>query len=655
LYFACLGGLPTGVTSVPDCTAALGTLNYSVNTPNIASILTNTTTNQVSIEAGLPGTTLITASVAGSSSSAGTFTTCPPKSITVQLANGATSGTITQGVTQNLNTTIVDTNGVQITGLALTYQSTDPIDISAASSGTIKTSFPGVASVYAICEPSACNPSPISDIGLYGTGLPLASNPVTITTPGTASDYVWFAAPGQSQYVVPIELLTGSVGSTILLPYVPNSMVMDQLGTNLYFGSAHELMIYNIASHSITGLNISVPGVVLAVSPNNQTVLINDQIRQLFYIYNVSGGSYTTFGGMGNAAAWTPDSNTLYITDNAALNNAAEGITGHSDKLYVYNSNTGWTEFPSPLSPSAFSPSPLTNSLPPGVLPGETLPSPLPGNVAISSTVQTPAITIPSVGAYLRGNPTEAHTWCPSGTVGDYSSMLFYPEPGPDTVPVQSDVLTATTDGLHILSSAFVGGNVTLNDIGVTVPASVCPGVGVETPAVNGVLSPLSTGPWINATPTLDPTKVNATAVNQIVASPESNLAFITYTADASNTNAQLPYYVPNSSAVSSGTSAAGTVGYIPLTGGSSVIAPLAGAFAPDDSFFFVSTAGDNKIHYISVPLATTDPAAADTQQISPNLPACSPSADAGCTYSGSPSNTIVPATAIAITPRPVT
>jgi len=45
--------------------------------------------------------------------------------------------------------------------------------------------------------------------------------------------------------------------------------------------------------------------VVLAVSPNDTQVLINDQVRQLFYIYSVSGGSATTIGGMGNAAAWT--------------------------------------------------------------------------------------------------------------------------------------------------------------------------------------------------------------------------------------------------------------------------------------------------------------------------------------------------------------
>lgn len=651
--------LPQGVTSVPNCTASIGTLSYSVGTGAVASITTNTTTNQVTITAEQPGTTAITASVAQSGSSAGYFSTCPPKSISVTLANGTTSGTITEGTTQNLTTVITDTNGKTITGLALTYQSTDPIDISASSTGSITTSFPGVASVYAICQPPGCNPAPINEIGAYGTGLPIASNAVTITTPGKSSDYVWFAAPGQSQYVVPVELLTKTVGSTIRLPYVPNSMVMDRLGENLYFGSPHELMVYSTASSSLTSQITGIPGVVLAVSPNNQQLLVNDQVRQLFYIYSVSGGSAITIGGMGNAAAWTPDSETLYITDSASLNNTAEGVTGHNDTLYVYNASTGWSIY---NTSSGMPSSPLLNPpLPPGVLPPYTPPSALPGNVAISSTVQTPAIVVPSMGAFLRGEPTVDHTWCPTGTVGNYASMAFYPEPVGDSVNVESDALAATTDGKHILGAAATASGVTVNDIGVNIPTANSP-AGILTPitcplttnASTGVqtLTALSANPAPDATYTLNTAKVNAAAVNQVVPSPESNLAFITYTADATNTSAELPFYVPGTG-----------VGYVPLTtqtGGTAPIAPLAGAFTPDDALFFVSTAGDNMIHYISVPLVVSNPASADTQQISPNLPSCMPvssgGTDAGCVYVGAnPGTAIVPATAIAVKPRPTT
>jgi hypothetical protein len=88
------------------------------------------------------------------------------------------------------------------------------------------------------------------------------------------------------------------------------------------------------------------------------------------------------------------------------------------------------------------------------------------------------------------------------------------------------------------------------------------------------------------------------------------------------------------------------------------ITAPLAGAFSPDNTLFFVSTAGDNLVHYLSVPLVTTNPAKADTQQIAPNLPACTPVADGGvdpgCTLAA-PTTSPVPATVIFVKPRSTT
>jgi hypothetical protein len=623
--FAC--PLAPGVTSVPSCSSAIGFLNYTVGTSTVASL--NSANNQITATA--PGTTAINASIAGSGSSAGYFSTCPPQSIKLTLSDGSTSGIITRGVQQNLITKIVDTNNQTITGINLDYQSTNPISITVGTTGAVSPRFPGVASVFAVCQPDSCNPTPINVFGLNGTGLSITSNSVNITTPGTISNYVWFAAPGKSQYFVPIELLTGTVGSTVRMPYIPNSMVMDQTGSNLYFGSQHELMIYTTLNNTLMKEETSVPGVVLTVSPNNAHVIVNDQVREVFYVYNTASGSFTTFGGLGNAAAYTPDSKTLYITDNAALGG------DHKDLLYVFSTSTGWSTYP----------------LPPSPLPAASIPSSayLP-NIGVSPTLQTPALTIPSVGAYLRGTPTVAHAWCPLGTVSSAGSSIsaFYPGPFPgsvatqggDSQPVQSDVLTATTDGKHILSAAMVGGGITLSDINVTVPAGACPG------ATTSQLNPLTIGhlatPYTQAALT-----VNATNINEIIASPVSNLAFVLY--NGSSAGAQLPYYLPSPAG------AAGKVGYISLTGGSAITAPLTGAFTPDDSIFFVSTAGDNKIHYLSIPADPSTTAPTDTQQISPNLPACTPVSaggrDAGCTSTGS--DTIAPATAIAVAPRSTT
>jgi hypothetical protein len=301
--------------------------------------------------------------------------------------------------------------------------------------------------------------------------------------------------------------------------------------------------------------------------------------------------------------------------------------------LYVYSLNTGWS----------------TYALPCSVFNASTCPTP-------STGAKSLAITIPSVGAFFSGSNTIAHTWCPSGTVGNYANMSFYPQgPSPDNLVVaQTDVLAATTDGKHILGASTSGSSITLSDIGVTIPALNC------LPPISDPNYPLLLGdtlsPLVLQTALTQPPAITATAaaINQVVPSPASNLAFITYTPPTSGATAgvKLPFYVPG----------AGSLSYVPFRGSlaTSITAPLAGAFTPDNKLFFVSTAGDNMIHYISVPLVTTNPANADTQQISPNLPACTPissgGTDMGCIYSGpSPATAIVPATAIAVKPRSTT
>ncbi|MGH9520363.1 MAG: hypothetical protein ACRD2D_11970, partial [Terriglobales bacterium] len=275
------------------------------------------------------------------------------------------------------------------------------------------------------------------------------------------------------------------------------------------------------------------------------------------------------------------------------------------DTLYVYNANTGWNTYPLPASP---------------------------GTWTADETPRDVVITVPGVGAYESGNPTVAHTWCPQGTVGNYANMSFYPQG--DSVPVLTDVLGATNDGQHVLGAAMSGGGVLLSDIGVTIPVGACPAADSS-----GNLSPLTIPHTVNQMPV----NVNATSLNQMVVSPASNLAFLTY--NGTTTGATLPYYIPGTGGT------AGTLGYVALTGSSSIMAPVAGAFSPDDKLFFVSTTGDNKVHYIDVQTLH------DTQQVSPNLPACTPisqgGSDPGCTYTGTDST--VPTTVVTVKPRSTT
>jgi len=380
---------------------------------------------------------------------------------------------------------------------------------------------------------------------------------------------------------------------------------------------------------------------------------------------------------MGVAAAFTPDSNTLYIVDNAQMNSPASCsnplITGHTDTLYVYNVNVGWSTYPLPPNP-----------LPPAATPTCTTQPDAP----ISTNVQALAITVPGIGAYFAGNPTVAHTWCPSGTVGNNASIQFYPQS--NSVNVLTNVLGATSDGAHILGASLSGSSITLDDIGLSIPpnstypSALCPETTTGTPP-NQVetMTPLSTNPTLNGVVNLAGV-TNATAVNQVVTGTAPTTAstttaapipFVTYSTPSTSTTAvQLPYYLPqaNGNPVQQPGYVTFCQEVLPKPNCSAGIpatpvptAPLVGAFSPDNTIFFVSTAGDNLVHFISIPTNVNTAAAppTDSQQYSPALPACTPVAeggnDAGCLYpttlpAPTPA-TVVPATVITVKPRSIT
>ncbi|HEY9127447.1 MAG TPA: hypothetical protein VIM62_09995, partial [Acidobacteriaceae bacterium] len=476
--------------------------------------------------------------------------------------------------------------------------------------------FAGEATIYAVCQPTTCNPAPIDKVGINQTGTSITSNPVTITTPGTASNYAWFASPmspaypagskipgyssgltlpgyapsNGSRYITSLQQITGSVGSPFLLPFVPNSMVMDKTGTNLYFGSSHELMIYATGTNGLSKEDANVPGVVLAASPDNSKLLINDPLRQLFYIYTVATGAYSTFNGVGTSAQWTPDAKTLYAVGTSYPSNSAGGSTP-TPTLFVYNTNTGWTTYTLPSAPEEV------------------------------------AVTVPGIGAFASGSTTSANGWCPSINASTGYISQAYPQMA-NGLPA-TDVLRATNDGAHMLGVALSGGEPVLTDINLDFSQSLvdgaCPTASGTTTSTSISKSPVTASPQVTITL---PAGVAASAVNQVSPAQSSGFAFITYSATAASTGtATLPYYVPAAGG------AAGAVKYVTLTG--SPTAPIAGAFTLDDTQFFVSTTGDNLIHIITTSNFT------DSQQINPSLTDASGNA--------------VPATRVATKPRATT
>jgi hypothetical protein len=426
---------------------------------------------------------LITANVADAASSAGILSTCPPASITLSPA-----GVSTNPVNVNLNNTqplianAVDTNGVTLTGLSLEYVSTSPITIP-VSGGDVTPSLAGAASISALCQPPSCNPSQYNQIGLFGNGKPITSNSVNIAAPGTNSTVLYMASTS-SQEVVQEDFTTSIISAPFRLPYVPNSMVISNDGSTIYMGSTTALMVLNTSNAlSLTRTDLSTQGTVIGLSPDGNTLVVSDPVRQFTTLENSSGSVISTYGGVGTHAQFSPDSQTIYITS--------------GNQILVYSGFTGWTS----------------------IIPAT------PGGTPVTDV----AVTVPSVGAYFAGPSTTARGYCPVSTPTTLNgvtteSNVFYPPA--DSSPAVTDRIAATNDGLHILG-ATVTPVPTLNDLHVTIPIGACPAVGGLT--------------FTNTLSTAALSAIHATAIDGVVPASDSSVAFVTYT----GSGGMLPAYSP--------------------------------------------------------------------------------------------------------------
>jgi trimeric autotransporter adhesin len=586
-----------------DCNNVVGHLTYAAASAGIVTIDQNGVAT-----AQAPGSTLITGTIAQTSSNAGYFYTCPPAKIALSVAStGATSASVTLNTPLSLTATVTDVKGNTINGLPLSYVSTNPGAIAVSATGAVTATFPSNSAITAICQPTLCNPAPINVMGTLGTGVPVLSNFVQITSPGKNSNYIWVSSPG-SPYFVPIDLSTGTIGNQIKMPYSPNSMVLDPTGSTLYFGSYHELMTYTAASNSLATEATGVPGVVLAVSPTNSAVVVNDQLRGVLYLYSPSNGSYTSFAGIGEKAAFTADGQTVYIV--------GEGV------LYIHNAFTGWSieTLPANHATATSGICPATNTTSPIPTDPTTYPpntTANPNNTYNMFCSPDLAVTIPAAAVFLSGATTSAYGECPETTV---KPVVNYPEA--TTVAAASDHVASTTDGRHIIGAS--ANPPVLTDLSLTVPIDACP----------SDANAQTTGIVFNPPPTVLQTSLAAygiTNINEVVPATNSLEAFITYASTATTPpagGALLPVYKPSATA-----GELGTLNSVKLTG--TALAPVAGIFSPDNTIFFAGTTGDDQLHLINT--TTLE----DTQQINPKL----------TDINGAP----LPPVFLAVKPRPTT
>jgi len=549
----------------------VGHLSYAAQSAGIVS----TDQNGVAT-AQQPGSTIIDATISQAGSSAGFFSTCPPTDISLSYP-GSTSGTtsivVNQNNTQPISATAVDKNGTQLTGLALEYVSTTPITIPASSNGTVTPVFPGEAAITAICQPPTCNTAPQSEIGVFGNGKPVTSHSVSVTTPGINSTFLYIAST-DSQYLVAVDFTQTQLGAPVRLPYVPNSMVISNDGSSIYLGSSTELMVVSAASTAVTRQDVTVRGQVLAVSPDNGTIVISDPVRNQTYLYTSAGALSSTYGGTGTHAAWSPDSQTVYI---AAGN-----------QILVYSKFSGWKQIP----------------------------------LSTATAVNDVVVTVPAVGAYFSGAATTARGYCPltttSGTTEPpTASNQFYPPA--DSAAAITDRLAATNDGIHILGATAA--TATLTDIQVNlapVPVSagnpngsLSPSGGIVCPADGSGLTFSNSFVSTSLDASTPAATIVPTAITGVLPTSDSKVAFITYT----GTGGVLPAYQPSELPPASGVAHLGTLTNIPLVGAT---APVGGAISADNKTVYVGTSGDNLVHIVSTATLT------DTKTIAPALPSFS-------------------------------
>jgi trimeric autotransporter adhesin len=549
----------------------VGHLSYAPQTATIVTIDENGVAT-----AQQPGSTVITANISNAGSSAGFFSTCPPTSIVLSTPSGG--GTPTNNIIVNpnnvqpINAVATDKNNTILTGLTLNFESTTPTTIPAGSAASVTPIFPGAAAITAVCQPPTCNPSPFNQIGLFGNGKAVTSNPVLITAPGTNSTNLYIAST-DSFYLVPVDFTQPQLGTPIRLPYQPNSMVISDDGSTIYMGSVFELMTFSATTNSLTAQNTTVPGTVLAVSPDGSTLVITDPVRQFVYLFNSSGTIQTQYGGVGTHAVFSPDSTTVYITLGDVTTPATPttpAVVTPNSQLLVHSTFTGWYQTQT-------------------TLPNTTTP--------LNTT--DVAVGVPSVGAFFGGSNTTARSYCPvTTTVGvppttsSTTTNLFYPDAGVQSP--QTDRIATTNDGIHVLG-ATVNPTPTLVDLALSHPATkyVLAGTGLppgECPEAdssgNTIAQTFPTSTVFSA----PLPGVTASAITGVFPTSDSKIAFVTY----QGSGAVVPTYTPQPTGP-------GTLGSIPLsTALGTPVAPVSGVVSADNLTFFAGTSGDNAVHLIT-------------------------------------------------------
>jgi trimeric autotransporter adhesin len=350
-----------------DITSFVGPFTWQAASTTVVTLDTATSTkpiaglqpSQTQATANSPGVTSIFASAAGVTSMPFTFTTCPVQSIKLSIPSGSTTANLARGGSVTITPTVVDSQGTTITGVSLTWCSSDPASVGVGSSnctaatGSSMTAtasqLGGGASIIAACIPPSCN------IGFQPAQPIYPESAIqAVVAAGTASAAAWVTSTdcgttdGCVTQAIPINVAssstttTNTLGTAVNLPATPNSIVFTRQGTRAYLGTnlgelgTKGLMVLDPANSTAAQFT-SVVGKVLAVSPNGNTVIVSDTLStpNQVYVFNCASttGSCSGTGTSANGVA-------LGISGATAADFSPDGLKAYilaGNNLYVYS------------------------------------------------------------------------------------------------------------------------------------------------------------------------------------------------------------------------------------------------------------------------------------------------------------------------------
>jgi hypothetical protein len=325
-----------------EITSSVGTFIWQVLNSGVVGL--NATpiglpTGQGQFTARTPGTTSIFASASGVSGVPFTFTTCAVESITLAVTGSASNNlTVAKGTSKTLTATVVDRQGATITGVPLTWCSSEPASVSVGTNCSTNTSDTvsaaasqaGGSTVTASCTPPTCN------IGFTPTQPIYPEGAVSLVVTGTSvSTTVWVGSTGCGttdgcvSNIVSVTTPGNAVGTPGTLPATPNSLLFSRDGSQLFVGTDRGLLgtkgltIVSLTSNTVSEFTAAT-GKVLAVSPDGKKVILShtdptEPPNQVFVFDTTNNSSVALAITGATAADFSPDGLKAYILAGSTL------------------------------------------------------------------------------------------------------------------------------------------------------------------------------------------------------------------------------------------------------------------------------------------------------------------------------------------------